>query len=88
MSIFSRKSDVDFGHSYLFLFKKKISFKDILDSKEDLNLQIPENLCRLPDTFPDELSADLEEDDQPGRHRIKMSSIHTIWKKICLACQM
>jgi hypothetical protein len=53
--------------------------KDILDSINDLNLQVPENLSRLPENYPD-LQSDI-----PLEHsqKIKMSSIYMIWKMIC-----
>ena len=64
-----------------------------MDSVGALNLQVPENLNRLPENFPDESSFELLDYDELSESernkieqmRIKMSSVYTIWKKICLA---
>lgn len=64
-----------------FFFNIFNRIKDILDSIRDLNLQVPENLNRLPDNYPDVQSLTPLENNQ----KIKMSSIYMIWKMICMA---
>ena len=71
---------------HIFALNKNINIcfkriKDILDSIGGLNLQVPENLNRLPDNFPDTKSHLPLENNQ----KIKMSSIYKIWKMICKA---
>ena len=63
---------------FFYIFNR---IKDILDSIRDLNLQVPENLNRLPDNYPDVQSLTPLENNQ----KIKMSSIYMIWKMICMA---